>query len=48
MQFAHQVEETNIASKEETYPYQERRDRKEARFSYQIKAIGRLYRDICP
>jgi hypothetical protein len=42
------VRETYITSEEETYPYQEKRDRKEARCSYQVKGSGRIYRGICP
>jgi hypothetical protein len=30
------------------YPYQEERDRKEARFGYHVKAIGRTYRAMGP
>jgi hypothetical protein len=48
MRCTYQVRETDIASEEETYPYQEKRDRKEARCSYQVKRIGRTYRGICP
>jgi hypothetical protein len=43
MQSIDQAKETNIASKGETRPYQEKRDRKEARFGHQAKqSIGRI------
>jgi hypothetical protein len=48
MQSIDQAKETNIASKGETRPYQEKRDREEGRLDYQVKASGRTYRAICP